>query len=308
MKRFYTLLAALLLLPATAFAQTEPITEACNDNPDDDISFWEGELIISSPDDLAGSYVTGVTAQDYDTPVLWDTTGLLPPGVSAEIVPARDPGAGDDEDEGCATITNVDEVQGNIALMRRGACSFSTKALNAQEAGAVGFIVYMDEREEDAGGVVTEHTIRGMLGTEGEVEDVTIPGIFISRFLGEQIISQVEDFENDVVATMKYQDCYLPPVANEENVQPGVREVSAAYPNPFARSTQFDLTLDAAQHVSVNVFNVLGQRVATLHEGALAGETTHTFTFEASDLPGGVYLYRVNGETFSQTKQVTLVR
>ena len=84
--------------------------------------------------------------------------------------------------------------------------------------------------------------------------------------------------------------------------------LSAAYPNPFNPQTQFTLSVRQAQEVRVEVFNLLGQRVRLLHEGPLEPEREHTFTFEAGDLPSGLYLYRAQGETFVSSEQVTLLK
>lgn len=98
------------------------------------------------------------------------------------------------------------------------------------------------------------------------------------------------------------------PIANEDSGNPASRQITAAYPNPFSRATQFDLTLEKAQHVSVRVYNVLGQEVATLFDGVMAADASRSFVLDGADLPAGVYLYRVVGETFASTRQVTLVR
>jgi hypothetical protein len=98
-------------------------------------------------------------------------------------------------------------------------------------------------------------------------------------------------------------------VSNEPGAGP-VRAslLSAPYPNPFAAQTRIDLTLDRPETVRVEVLDVLGRRVALLHQGGLAAGTPHTFQVDGSALPGGVYLYRVTGETFAETRRVTLVK
>lgn len=91
-----------------------------------------------------------------------------------------------------------------------------------------------------------------------------------------------------------------------EAPQDGV--LSAAYPNPFNPTTSFTLTVDEAQTVKIEVFNVLGQRVRVLFEGDLEPHIAHRFAFEAGDLPTGIYLYRAEGRTFNATRRVTLLR
>ncbi len=85
-------------------------------------------------------------------------------------------------------------------------------------------------------------------------------------------------------------------------------EIAAAYPNPFNPTTSLALSLPEAVDVSVQVFNVIGQQVATLTEGRLnAGQ--HTLTFDATGLTSGVYFIHTNvpGQ-YSNVQKVLLVR
>ncbi len=84
--------------------------------------------------------------------------------------------------------------------------------------------------------------------------------------------------------------------------------LTAAYPNPFNPSTQFTLTVAREQPVRVEVYNLLGYRVALLHDGVLTAQERHTFTFEADNLPSGLYLIRAAGEQFTSTQRVTLLK
>ena len=99
------------------------------------------------------------------------------------------------------------------------------------------------------------------------------------------------------------------PVAVEPAVEaPEVYHLSAAYPNPFNSGTAFTLTLARPQHVTVAVFDLLGRRVARLHEGLLPAGEAHGFVFEAGSLPSGVYVYQVTGEHFRAGRRVVLMR
>jgi hypothetical protein len=85
-------------------------------------------------------------------------------------------------------------------------------------------------------------------------------------------------------------------------------ELSEAYPNPFNPSTSFTLSLVKSQNVAIKVFNMMGQQVATLHEGILAANTKHAFSFEAKGLTSGTYFIRATGEDFSETRMATLLK
>lgn len=57
----------------------------------------------------------------------------------------------------------------------------------------------------------------------------------------------------------------------------------------------------------LNTLNNLGQEVATLLSAQInAG--THTFNFDASHLPSGIYLYNFSGDNFTQTKKMMLMK
>jgi hypothetical protein len=88
----------------------------------------------------------------------------------------------------------------------------------------------------------------------------------------------------------------------------GVYRLSAAYPNPFNPQTQFTLSVARTQHVTVAAFDLLGRRVAMLHAGELQAGTAHPFRFEAGGLAGGLYLIRVEGETFATSQTVTVLK
>ena len=73
-----------------------------------------------------------------------------------------------------------------------------------------------------------------------------------------------------------------------------------AYPNPFRAGTgaTVDLAVRAAQDVTVGVYDVLGRRVAVLHDGPVAAGTTERLRLTGQGLASGVYLVRVVGERF----------
>jgi len=79
------------------------------------------------------------------------------------------------------------------------------------------------------------------------------------------------------------------------------------YPNPFNPETTIRFHLAEDAHVRVQVFNSAGQRVATLVNSPY-GAGSHAVTFNASNLPSGVYNYRIDAGSFRSMKRMVLVR
>ena len=79
------------------------------------------------------------------------------------------------------------------------------------------------------------------------------------------------------------------------------------YPNPFNPRTTITFGLPQPAQVRLDVFDLLGARVAVLVEGAL-GEGRHWVTWQPRDLPSGVYFYRLQTDDFAETRTMMLVR
>lgn len=79
------------------------------------------------------------------------------------------------------------------------------------------------------------------------------------------------------------------------------------YPNPFNPSTTIRYDLPEAAFVRVVVYDTLGREVQRLVDGLqLVG--THEVTFEAAGLPSGVYVYRLETDSFSRTRPMVLMK
>jgi hypothetical protein len=60
--------------------------------------------------------------------------------------------------------------------------------------------------------------------------------------------------------------------------------------------------------VHIAAFDMLGRQVALIQDGILSAGISHQFTFDASSLPSGAYLVRVQGEEFLQSRRISLVK
>jgi hypothetical protein len=79
------------------------------------------------------------------------------------------------------------------------------------------------------------------------------------------------------------------------------------YPNPFNPSTTIRFSVARESNVRLTVFNLLGQPVATLAE-QLVNAGTHSFVFEATNLPSGVYVYRLDAGAATLTRTMMLLK
>jgi len=95
-------------------------------------------------------------------------------------------------------------------------------------------------------------------------------------------------------------------IAVEEEVQAAFA-VAQNSPNPFNPTTSISFTLPGADHVTVDVYNVAGQKVDTLVNGFM--ETgKHSVVWDASGFSAGVYFYTVKSGDFSKTMKMTLLK
>ncbi len=79
------------------------------------------------------------------------------------------------------------------------------------------------------------------------------------------------------------------------------------YPNPFNPATiiEFEILQDA--EVEVVVYNLTGKEIDILHNGFLSSGV-YKFEFDGSELPSGIYLYKVSTPQFTQTKKMILAK
>ena len=83
--------------------------------------------------------------------------------------------------------------------------------------------------------------------------------------------------------------------------------VEQNYPNPFNPRTSIVVDLLEDSDVEITVYNLEGKEITKLFKGFLTSGT-HKFSFDASELPSGVYLYKVSTPGFSNTKKMILTK
>ncbi len=79
------------------------------------------------------------------------------------------------------------------------------------------------------------------------------------------------------------------------------------YPNPFNPSTKISFQLQASSITHLTIYDLLGREVAVLVDSMMPSGS-HQVSFDASDLPSGVYLYRLNVNGSVQTRKMMLMK
>jgi len=96
-------------------------------------------------------------------------------------------------------------------------------------------------------------------------------------------------------------------VENTPTELPSSYSLHQSFPNPFNPSTTIRFSLPKGAHVTVTVFNSLGQYIAVLVQGEQEAGN-HEVRFDASHLPSGVYFYRMQAGDFIKTRTFVLLR
>jgi hypothetical protein len=79
------------------------------------------------------------------------------------------------------------------------------------------------------------------------------------------------------------------------------------YPNPFNPATRINYELPMTNHITIKVYDAIGNEVKTLVNGK-QNAGSYSVNFDASALPSGVYYYKLVTENFSDTKKMILVK
>jgi hypothetical protein len=107
---------------------------------------------------------------------------------------------------------------------------------------------------------------------------------------------------------VKYQPAAPLSVApNVSSEKPSSFKLAQNYPNPFNPATTITYQLPTFSDVKLEVFDVLGRKVASL-VNATQPAGTYSVNFNASHLASGIYFYRLQAGSFVETKKMMLVK
>jgi hypothetical protein len=93
---------------------------------------------------------------------------------------------------------------------------------------------------------------------------------------------------------------HIPEIAEEFSL-------SQNYPNPFNPTTKIKFQIPSNEFVSLNIFDALGREISTLVNEQL-NSGTYEVEWDASSYPSGVYFYKLNTGSYTETKKMVLIK
>ncbi len=83
--------------------------------------------------------------------------------------------------------------------------------------------------------------------------------------------------------------------------------LSQNYPNPFNPTTSISFALPKASHVSLKIIDIIGREIATIVSEELPAGS-YTRQWNAENMPSGIYFYRLQAGSYTQTKKLVLLK
>jgi hypothetical protein len=291
---------------------TDASNEACADAGCDDV---DADGICDDVDDCIGGELDECGVCNGDNACLCDPGDANSDGtVNVQDVVATVNyilEGGDDFAVDCADITgdgmiNVLDVVAMVNLILEGRSADATSAkleksdngLNLISDGYIGGVQITLSHGSDFSINLTDNAMVADYRTNGNSTTliVVVPE-------GKELFTSSGDFEIEEVI-----------IANSEGQIdvsfsdiPTSFSMGTAYPNPFNPTTTVVLSVPEDSYVSVKVYNLMGQLVQTLAEGQMEANV-YSLTWNASDVPSGMYFVRAEAATNVVTQKLMLVK
>ncbi len=169
----------------------------------------------------------------------------------------------------------------------------------AEELNCAGFFIYKEEDGEKIKVndeiIFSQSFLYGSGGYSYEFIDENPGQVY---WLAEKDLNGMDTFYGPIEVSSGYSS-----VVSES--KPNGFSLEQNYPNPFNPTTTIEFSLKEPGKVNLSVYNVTGQKVATLIDGSL-GAGSHTIVWNATQLPTGTYFYKLQSGAAIITRKMTI--
>ena len=115
------------------------------------------------------------------------------------------------------------------------------------------------------------------------------------------------EYPNCICSVMFVGPEHVTDVANDRIITPNRLLLSQNYPNPFNASTTIEYGLKQDEHVTIDIYDILGRKVETLVDTDKQARV-HRVTWQADNMPSGVYFYKIKAGEFVKTRKMMLLK
>lgn len=248
------------------------------------ISYYSDGYVVLDVSDPLNPVLKG----QYDTPDMW---GCFPYFASGTVICS-------DIDNGLYVFHFDDGVPVELIsfTVKASGNSVTLDWKTATETNNLGFEIQRIRHGQTTGEFITVGFTEGA-GTTTEPRNYSYKDNYLDNGVYEYRLKQI-DFDGSA----QYSD-----VVEVEVFSVTTLELKQNYPNPFNPSTKISFSVPSFEFVNLSVYNLLGEKVAELvNEIMNAGE--YETDFNASGLPSGIYVAKINAEEYSQTIKMTLLK
>jgi hypothetical protein len=114
-------------------------------------------------------------------------------------------------------------------------------------------------------------------------------------------------FYDGYLATAEYIPVSGGVAVDDDNINPNVFSLAQNYPNPFNPETKINFSLPQSGKASLKIYDMLGREVMELVNGSMSAGK-HEVTFSGRDLSSGVYIYRLESGSYTESKKMILLK
>ncbi|MFC2092903.1 T9SS type A sorting domain-containing protein [Bacteroidota bacterium] len=134
------------------------------------------------------------------------------------------------------------------------------------------------------------------------IQSDSVPGSFVNHTTNGESLAQlmfvrVEVSRDSVIG-----------IKNISSEIPGEYSLQQNYPNPFNPSTTIRFNIPNTSNVTLKIYNISGQEVATLVNNEVVSAGIKEIDFNAVNLSSGIYFYTIKANDFTATKKMVLLK